>query len=69
MPNFLVVWQKHTPSYDDLLWSRVALNPSQVTQRSNLSATVFFLISQPVCEEFPQVGVSHTLHKMIIIKI
>jgi hypothetical protein len=29
----------------DLLWSRVELNPSQVIQRSNLSTTVFFLIS------------------------
>jgi hypothetical protein len=37
--------------------------PSQVIQRSNLSTTVFFLTSNPLCEESPQVGVSHTLHK------
>jgi hypothetical protein len=28
----------------DLLWSRVALNPYQVIQRSNLSTTVVLLI-------------------------
>jgi hypothetical protein len=35
-----------TPRCGDLR-SRVALNPSQVIQRSNLSATLFFLISNP----------------------
>jgi hypothetical protein len=47
----------------DLVWSRVALNPSQVIQRSNLSAIVVFLISISYCEESPQLGVSHALHK------
>jgi hypothetical protein len=52
-----------TPHCGDLLRSRVALNPSQVIQRANLSTMLFFLISNPLCEESPQVGVSHTLHK------
>jgi hypothetical protein len=47
----------------DLLWSRVALNPSKVIQRSNLSAIVVFLISISRCEESSQIGVSHALHK------
>jgi hypothetical protein len=64
-----MVQPKPTPHCGDLLWSMVALNPSQVIQKPNLSATVFFLISQPVCEESPQVGVSHALHKRITIKI
>jgi hypothetical protein len=42
---FPMVRPKPTPRCGDLLRSRVALNPSQVIQRSNLSATVFFLIS------------------------
>jgi hypothetical protein len=46
----------------DLLWSRVALNPSQVIQRSNLSATIFFLISISLYEESPQIRVFHALH-------
>jgi hypothetical protein len=36
-----------TPHCGDLLRSTVALNPSQVIQRSNLSTTLFFLISSP----------------------
>jgi hypothetical protein len=60
---YLVVRPMPTPRCGDLLRSRVALNPSQVIQRSNLSTTVFFLISNPICENFSQVGVSHTLHK------
>jgi hypothetical protein len=52
-----------TPCCGDLLWSRVALNPSQVIQRSNLSATNVFLISISRCEESPQIGVSHAIHK------
>jgi hypothetical protein len=48
-----------TPCCGDLLWSRVALNPSQVIQRSNLSTMILFLISIPGCEESPQIGVSH----------
>jgi hypothetical protein len=35
-----------TLCYGDILWSRVALNPSQVIQRSNLSVTYVFLITQ-----------------------
>jgi hypothetical protein len=66
---FLVVQLKPTPRCGDLLWSRVTLNPSQVIQRSNLSAILFFLISQPICEESPQDEVSHALHKIITIKI
>jgi hypothetical protein len=34
-----------TPCCGDLLWSRIALNPSQMIQRSNLSTTVLFLFS------------------------
>jgi hypothetical protein len=67
--DFPLVRPKPTPRCGDLLWTRLALNLSQVIQRSNLSAKVFFLISQPICEQSPQVGVSHALHKMIIIKI
>jgi hypothetical protein len=52
-----------TPRCGDLLWSRVALKPSQVIQRSNLSATVVFLISIYRCEESAQIRVSHALHK------
>jgi hypothetical protein len=52
-----------TPCCSDLLRSRFGLNPSQVIQRSNLSTTLFFLISNPLCEESLQVGVSHALHK------
>jgi hypothetical protein len=59
----LVVRPMPTPRCGDLLRLRVALNPSQVIQRQNLSSTVFFLISNPICEESPQVGVSHALHK------
>jgi hypothetical protein len=58
-----------TPRRGDLLWSRVALKPSQVIKKSNLSPTVFFLISLPVCEKFLQVGVSHGLTQMITIKL
>jgi hypothetical protein len=45
-----------------LLHVVVALNHSQVIQRSNLSTTILFLISNSLCKESPQVGVSHTLH-------
>jgi hypothetical protein len=64
---YLVVRPMPTPRCDsgDLLPSRVALNPSQVTQRSNLSTTVVFLISIPGCQESPQIGVSHILHKCL----
>jgi hypothetical protein len=34
-----------TPRCGDLLRSRIALNPSQVDQRSDLRTTVFFLFS------------------------
>jgi hypothetical protein len=67
--GFPVVWPKPTPHCGVLLCSRVALNPSHMTQRPNLSVTVFFLISQPVCEESPQVGVSHDLTQMITTKL
>jgi hypothetical protein len=49
-----------TPRCGDLLRSRIALNPSQVIQRSNMSAMVFLpLQCFPVCEESLQVGASH----------
>jgi hypothetical protein len=55
-----VVWPMPTPRCGDLLRSRIALNPSQVVQRSNLSTTVFFLLSSvSLCEESPQVGASY----------
>jgi hypothetical protein len=60
---FTVVRPMPTPCCGDLLWPRVALNLSQVIHRSNLSATVVFLISISCCEESPQIGVSHALHK------
>jgi hypothetical protein len=44
---FIVVRPMPTPHCGDLLWSRVALNPSQVIKRSNLSATIVFLIQYP----------------------
>jgi hypothetical protein len=59
---FTLVQPMPTPRCGDLLWSMVALNPSQVIQRSNLSATDVFLISMSCCEESPQIGVSHALH-------
>jgi hypothetical protein len=58
-----VVRLMDTPRCDNLLRSRVALNPSRVIQRSNLSVTLFFLISKILYEESPQVGVSHALHE------
>jgi hypothetical protein len=58
-----IVWPMSTPRCGGLLWSRLALNPSQVIQRSKLSTIIFFLISNHVCEKSPQVGVSHALHK------
>jgi hypothetical protein len=49
-----------TPRCGDLLWSSIALNPSQVIQWLTLSTTVFFLIADvSLCEESPQVGDSH----------
>jgi hypothetical protein len=57
-----VVRSMPTPRCGDLLRPRVALNPSQVIKRSNLSTTLFFLTSNPFCEEYPQARVSHTLH-------
>jgi hypothetical protein len=51
---FTVARSMPTPRCGDLLWSRVALNPSQVIQRSNLSVTYIFLISKSRCEESPQ---------------
>jgi hypothetical protein len=60
---YLVVRPMPTPRCGDLLQSRVALNLSQVIQRSNLSTTIFFLVSNPFCKESPQVVVSHALHK------
>jgi hypothetical protein len=60
-----VVRPMPTSCCGDLLRTRVALNPSQVIQRSNLSITVVFLISIPGCEESPQIRVSHTLHKCL----
>jgi hypothetical protein len=44
-----------------LLRARVAINSSQVIQISNLSATVSSLHHNPICEESPQIGVSHSL--------
>jgi hypothetical protein len=60
-----VVQPMTTPCCGDLLWSRVALNPSQVIQRSNLSTIVVFLMSISLCEESPKNRVSHTLHKCL----
>jgi hypothetical protein len=62
---YLVVRPMPTPRRGDLLRSRVALNPSQLIQRSNLSTTIVFLISNLGCEESPQIKVSHTLHKCL----
>jgi hypothetical protein len=49
-------------------WMRVAVNPSQVIQRSNLSITVLPYTQYPICEKSPQVRVSNALHNMITIK-
>jgi hypothetical protein len=51
-----------TPRYGDLLWSRIALNPSQVIQQSNLSTTVFFLSNL-----FPFVRNLHKLEPLALI--
>jgi hypothetical protein len=58
-----VVRPMPTPCCGDLLRSWVALNHSQVIQRSNLSIAFVFLISILDCEESPRIGVSHALHK------
>jgi hypothetical protein len=39
----------------------VALNPSQAITKINLSVIVFLYNLCPVCEESPQLGVSHSL--------
>jgi hypothetical protein len=44
-------------------WTRVALNPFQVIQRSTWIPRLFLLISFPVCEESPQVGASRPYNK------
>jgi hypothetical protein len=49
---FIVDRTMPTPRCGDLLWSRVALDPSQVIQRSNLSATDVFIISISLCEDW-----------------
>ena len=49
---FTMVRPMPTECCGDLLWSRVALNPSQVIQRSNLSATYVFIISISLCEDW-----------------
>jgi hypothetical protein len=55
-----VIWPMPTPCCGDLLWSRIALNPSQVIQRSNLSTIVFVpFLKYSLCEESPQVGAYH----------
>jgi hypothetical protein len=51
---YLVVRPMPTPRCGDLLRSRIALNPSQMIQRSNLSTTIFFLFIK--C--FPLWGIS-----------
>jgi hypothetical protein len=66
---FTVVRPMPTLCCGNLLWSRVVLNPSQVIQRSNLSATVVFLISISRCEKSPQIGVSHALYKRLQLKL
>jgi hypothetical protein len=62
---FTVVRPMPTPCYGDFLWSNVALNPSQVIQRSNLSATISTLYQESRCMESPQIGVSHALHNCL----
>jgi hypothetical protein len=62
---FTVVRPMPTPRYGDLLWSSVALNPSQMIQRSNLSSTNIFLIPKSRGEKSPQIGVSYVLHKYL----
>jgi hypothetical protein len=58
-------------SYSTLWWPPLVkgcnqcLNPSQVIQISNLSATFVFLISISRCEESPQIGAPHALHKLL----
>jgi hypothetical protein len=47
--------QSLPPRCGVLLWKRVAINPSQVIQRSNLSATIFFLSQSRLWG----IGVSH----------
>ena len=53
-----------TPRCGDLLRSRVALNLSQVIQRSNLSTTIFFLISS-----FPFVRNLHKLESLTLTQL
>jgi hypothetical protein len=57
-----------TPRCGDLFWSRVALNLSQVIQRSNFECHGILPYIKPICEESPQLEVSHTLHNVITIK-
>jgi hypothetical protein len=59
-----VVRPMPTPCCGDLLRSRVALNLSQVIQRSNLSTTIFFLISS-----FPFVRNLHKLESLTLTQL
>jgi hypothetical protein len=57
-----------TPRCGGLLQSRIALNPSQVIQRSNLSTTAFFIFSSiPFVRNLHKLE-SLTLTRLITIK-
>jgi hypothetical protein len=53
--------QSLPPHCGILLRTRVAINPFQEIQRSNLKATISSLYQFLVCEESPPIGVSHNL--------
>jgi hypothetical protein len=59
---YLVVRPMPTPHCGDLLWSRIAINPSQVIQWSTLSTTIFFLSSL-----FPFVRNLHKLEPLTLL--
>ena len=66
---FTMVRSIPTPCCGDLLWSRVALNLSQVIQSLNLSVMYVFLKSNPFVRNLYKFRVSHDLTQMITTKL
>jgi hypothetical protein len=65
---FTMVRSIPTPCCGDLLWSRVALNLSQMIQSLNLSVMYVFLISNLFVRNLYKFRVPHDLTQMITIK-
>jgi hypothetical protein len=67
--DFLFMLRASPPGPAQMYTSRVALNPSQVIQISNLSPKVFLLISNSFVWNLHKFRVSHGLTQIIIIKL